>query len=325
VHAHYGSEIGDMPRRPDGFAHGVKVVPAGEGSKDVDTWASVIEWLAVSGANRKDALVAVGGGVVGDLGGFVASTYNRGIDLVQVPTSLLAMVDASIGGKTGIDLGGKNKTGSFYHPKCVIADPCVLTTLGEREYIEGLGEVAKYAVLDQDFMTYIEGVSDYDIADRRMDVLGELVSRCVQMKSGYVQDDPYEQNKNGGRVLLNYGHTYGHAVEAVTGYNEYLHGEAVAIGMQFALLLSKDLNILTDDSLIERQTALLQRLRLPHEIDTSLLDPNTILPEMAKDKKNTEAGNAKVRFVLPKRVGEFAVEQVDAADITQLLISLSRK
>lgn len=323
VHVNYASEIGGTKNQSDGFAYKTRVVPAGEGSKDAETWIEIMQWLAEAGANRKDALVAVGGGVVGDLGGFAASTYNRGVGLVQVPTSLLAMVDASIGGKTGIDLGGKNKTGTFYHPLCVIADPMVLGTLGEREYMEGLGEVAKYAILDQGFMDYVEAISKNDIRSRRTDVTGELVARCVAMKSDFVSKDPYEQNKSGGRVLLNYGHTYGHAIEAATGYSKYLHGEAVAIGMQFALLLSQYLNILTDDTLITRQTELLNQLQLPSTINPDLLSPATILPEMSKDKKNTEAGD-KVRFVLPKRVGEFVVEQVDIDDIIAFMQVLAR-
>lgn len=291
-------------------------MPAGEQNKNLAVAASFIEDLSDQGANRSDTIVALGGGVVGDLGGFVASIYNRGVPLVQVPTTVLAMVDASIGGKTGIDHGGKNKTGSFHQPRLVVADPSVLSTLDTRVYREGFGEVVKYAMLDADFLPKLEAESDNlsEFSTEHISKIGEIIARSVKQKSDVIEKDPLEQ-KPDGRILLNYGHTLAHGLEAAGGYTELFHGEAVAIGMNFAAKLAVELE-LAEPSTAERQQKLLENFSLPTEYD-GIGEIDEIMRHIAKDKKNFYSG--RTRFVLPRGPGDMVVKHVDNSDLSNYL------
>jgi shikimate kinase/3-dehydroquinate synthase len=291
-----------------GIDNKVFTIEAGEANKTLAQASHMVEDLADAKANRKDVVIALGGGVVGDLGGFVASIYNRGVPLVQVPTTLLAMVDSSIGGKTGVDHGGKNKTGSFYQPRLVVADPTVLGTLDPRVYTEGFGEVAKYAILDDTFLPELEAAAESiaEFSPANIDRLGRIIARCVKQKSDVIAADPHEQAPD-GRVLLNYGHTLGHGLEAAGGYDELLHGEAVSIGMNYVAQLAVRLE-LADPSLVDRQTRLLESLKLPisYKGKASL---EGIMDNIAKDKKNTSSGST--RLVLPKAPGQMVVQHMD--------------
>ena len=237
------------------------VVEPGEPSKSVEMAAALWEKMLQLGADRKSVVVAVGGGVVGDLAGFIAATFARGLRFFQVPTSLLAQVDSSVGGKVGIDLPeAKNMVGAFLQPLGVLIDAATLETLDQRQYCSGLGEVVKYGViLDAGFFDYLEA-NVAALASRDRDVLRHVIARCCRLKADVVEQDEFEHS--GLRAILNYGHTFGHAVEALTGYGSVLHGEAVAVGMVCASRLAERLGRV-DASFTARQVKLLAALGLP--------------------------------------------------------------
>lgn len=272
------------------------VVEPGEQTKCIDAANSLWDKLLELGADRKSVIVAVGGGVIGDLAGFVAASFTRGLTFVQVPTTLLAQVDSSVGGKVGINLaGGKNMVGAFWQPAGVLIDTSVLATLPEREYRAGLAEVVKYGViLDVDFFAYLETHVE-SLAARDPQVLEHIVMRSCRLKADMVEADEREQT--GARAVLNYGHTFGHALETVTGYGEYLHGEAVSIGMMCAARLAQRLGRV-DDAFTARQRKLLSALGLPVEMPAT--DPEKLLAAMAHDKK---VEHGQLRFVLPTTMG----------------------
>jgi 3-dehydroquinate synthase len=281
---------------------------AGEEHKSLDTAESCWRELSRHKAQRGDVIVALGGGVVGDLAGFVASTYLRGIRVVQVPTTLLAMVDSAIGGKTGIDLDGKNDVGSFYLPDVVLIDPEVLGTLAPRVFTEGLAEVIKYGLLDEDLLDMLEErIDELDTTEAGLAALTDIIAWCARYKSEVIERDPQETQPD-GRVLLNLGHTLAHGLETATGYSQLLHGEAVAIGMVFALQLSAELGVLEDDRLMGRLVRLLRAVRLP-EAYTGQVDAKAVLEAMSRDKKNDQADTT--RFVLPRSAGSMKVQRVD--------------
>jgi len=272
------------------------VVDAGESSKSVQTAERLWQQLLDANTDRKSVVVAVGGGVIGDLAGFVAATYARGLTFVQVPTTLLAQVDSSVGGKVAVNLpAAKNMVGAFWQPSAVIIDTRVLSSLPHREYVAGWGEVVKYGVIqDADFLAYLEQHVDRILA-RDDETLRHVIARCCRLKAEVVQDDEREQS--GRRAILNYGHTFAHALEAVTGYEQLLHGEAVAIGMLCASRLAESLH-LVDDSFTARQRRLLSALGLP--VDAPRMDPQRLLESMQQDKK---VAHGRLRFVLPVRMG----------------------
>ncbi len=289
-------------------------VPSGETSKSSEQLNAVYDWLAERRAERGDLLVAIGGGVVGDLAGFAAATYLRGIPLVHVPTTLLAQVDSSIGGKTGINHPrGKNLIGAFYPPRLVIADPAVLLSLPARQRAEGWAEVVKLGVaLDLAYFLRIEREVD---ALLRMEpaALTEAIAGSVALKASVVEGDERETD-GGRRHLLNYGHTIGHAIEAVAGYGSWLHGEAVAVGMSTAARLGLRLGI-TPREVVDRQDALLLRFGLPIRADGMLVD--ALLAAALWDKK---VSRGKVRWVLPTRLGEATiVSDVAESDVQAVL------
>ena len=277
----------------------VVCVKAGEVSKSLTEASDLYDELVDFRADRKTAVLAVGGGVVGDLAGFIAATYARGLPFVQIPTTLLAMVDSSVGGKTGVNHPkGKNLIGAFYQPAGVLIDTDTMATLPDREYRSGLAEVIKYGVIqDSDFFSYLEenisGLNERDPA-----VLRQVVSRCCELKAQVVKEDEHETT--GVRAILNYGHTYAHAFEALSGYGALLHGEAVSIGMVCGSRLARSLGRIGDGE-IQRQVELLQAVQLPVEVPEELLTKHDdILSCMLLDKK-TVSGDLK--FVLPDRIG----------------------
>lgn len=278
------------------------VVEPGEATKSVQQADRLWRELLKFGTDRKSAVVAVGGGVVGDLAGFIAATYARGLSFVQIPTTLLAQVDSSVGGKVGVNLpGAKNMVGHFWQPHGVMIDIDALLTLPVRDYRSGLAEVVKYGViLDEPFFEYL--VANVDaINARQTDVLGHIVARCCQLKADVVQAD--EREVTGIRAVLNYGHTFCHALEAVTDYGAFLHGEAVAIGMLCASRLAESLGRI-DQAATRRQHDLLLALGLP--VDVPDLNRQALMDAMQHDKKTV---GGRLRFVLPTRIGH--VELVD--------------
>jgi 3-dehydroquinate synthase len=287
-------------------------VPAGEETKCVAHAERLWNALADVKTDRKSVVIAVGGGVVGDLAGFVAATYARGLSFIQIPTTLLAQVDSSVGGKVGINLPqAKNIVGAFWQPAGVLIDLDVLATLPDREYRAGLAEVVKYGViLDAEFFEYLERHVDGLVA-RRPEILEHIVAQSCRLKARVVEQD--EREETGIRAVLNYGHTFCHAIETVTGYGRYLHGEAVAIGMVCASRLAERLGRI-ERSITERQISLLSRLGLP--IVAGGLDAGQILAAMQHDKK-VERG--RLRFVLPDRIGHVAL----VGDVAPALVEAS--
>ena len=288
------------------------VVPAGEPSKSVaqldQLWQQMIELKT----DRKSVVVALGGGVVGDLAGFLAASFTRGLPFVQIPTSLLAQVDSSVGGKVGINLPqAKNMVGAFWQPRSVIIDPLVLSTLDEANYRAGMAEVIKYGVImDEDFFSFLESSVDQIMA-RDPDTLTKIIAQSCRCKAQVVEED--EQETTGRRAILNYGHTYGHAIEAVFGYGKFLHGEAIAIGMTCAARLARQLGMV-DQDFCDRQTKLFLQIGLPVECPAEKLDQ--LMDAMTRDKK---VSGGKLKLILPARMGH--VELVDAPDREQILTS----
>jgi 3-dehydroquinate synthase len=291
--------------------HDVIVVADGEQHKDWSTLYQIHTRLLELGAERSTTLIAFGGGVIGDLAGFAAATYQRGIPLVQIPTTLLAQVDSAVGGKVAVNHPlGKNMIGAFYQPRAVISDTATLRTLTDREYIAGIAEIIKYgAIRDLALFEWLEGNMDRLVA-RDPDAVTHAVLESCRNKAEVVTADEREV---GERALLNFGHTFGHAIEAATGYGTWLHGEAVAAGMVLAARLSM-LAAGLGGSTAERVAALVRRARLP--ADPPQLGLTTWLEAMAHDKK-TESGG--LRFVLLETLGrasihgEVATEQLAAA------------
>lgn len=274
----------------------VMTVAPGENSKSVEVLERCWDWLVAQSTRRDATLVALGGGVVGDLGGFAAATYQRGISLWQVPTSLLAQVDSSVGGKTAVNLAtGKNLVGAFYQPDLVVIDPQTLSTLPAREYSNGLGEVVKHALLMSpaafDFLEAHVG----DILAKDLDVLAEIVRTNVGFKARVVAEDERERGK---RAILNLGHTTAHALEWVHGFGALGHGEAVGLGLLVALAASESLLGL-DPSVRERTRALLRALGLPTSAPTT--PPEALMTAMARDKKRSAGTQG---FVGLRRIGD---------------------
>ncbi len=271
-------------------------MPSGESNKTLKTVQHVYRWLAAKKAERGHMIVGVGGGVVGDLAGFVASTYLRGLKFGLVPTTLLAMMDASIGGKVAIDLPeGKNLVGSFYQPVFVLSDVKLLRTLPSRELTSGWAEAIKHGlILDSSLLEIFEG-NITEIKTLEPDWATEIIRKSVSVKANVVSQD--EKETMGLRILLNYGHTVGHALEVVTGFGRYLHGEAVSIGMMAAAHISRSMDLLSDDD-VRRQERILRGYGLP--IDFSGIEIETILEAMKSDKKTSDGS---INWVLLDEIG----------------------
>jgi 3-dehydroquinate synthase len=294
VAGHYLETVRESLRQA-GFAPTHVILPAGEATKSAARLGELWEAAVQAKLDRNSFVVALGGGVIGDLAGFAAASYLRGIPFVQVPTSLLAMVDSAVGGKTGINLPqGKNLVGAFHQPALVLADLEVLRTLPPREFSAGMAEVIKYGVIwDDGLFADIEG-NVGAIRGLNMEGLLRLVRRSCQIKAEVVRRD---EREGGVRALLNYGHTLGHAIENVSGYGEHLHGEAISIGMVYASRLSERVCGLPEAD-TDRLVALLQAFDLPVSWRGLAWDP--LFEAMTLDKK---AANALPRFVLAEKLG----------------------
>ncbi|HEX9334215.1 MAG TPA: 3-dehydroquinate synthase [Anaerolineales bacterium] len=288
-----------------GFFPNLLTIPAGEAYKTLDTVQQLWHGFLEHGLDRKSTVIALGGGVIGDLTGFAASTYMRGINWVCVPTTLLSMIDASIGGKTGFDLPeGKNLIGSFYPPKLVLADPQVLETLPEAEFISGLAEIVKHGIISDPEL--------FDLCARGLDCikdeLEQIVKRAMAVKVKIIEEDPYEK---GFRAALNLGHTVGHAVELVSKF-QLRHGEAVAIGMVAEAKLAERLAV-ASKGLSEAISKVLSGLGLPIQIPRELPREEVVRLMRVDKKKNASA----IRFALPAEIGK--VELVDVTDLEMVL------
>jgi 3-dehydroquinate synthase len=304
----YGDKLESIGREYD-----LVIIPDGEDAKTWETVEAVLGQLLEYGLDRKSTIVALGGGTVGDLAGFVASIYMRGINVVQIPTTLLAMVDSSIGGKTAVNHPkGKNLVGSFHQPAKVIIDPVFLESLPIREIRSGLGEVAKYGVISDEAI--LEILEKTPLEELKGDVMVDLIAKCVAIKAVYVQQD--ERDVKGIRAALNYGHTAGHAVENLSKH-KYNHGEGVAIGMNVAGLIGVVLELFKPE-MMKRQQTLLKKIGLP--VNVPELDMTSMVRVMHMDKK-TEGG--KIRFVLPTGLGsEPVLRYIDDETIESALREL---
>lgn len=293
-----------------------EIVPAGETSKSIAVVSKIYDRLIELNADRRTIIIAVGGGVVGDAAGFIAGTFMRGLPFIQVPTTLLADVDSSVGGKTGVNHPqAKNMIGAFYQPIGVLIDTGTLETLPDREYRAGLAEVVKYGViLDADFFQYLEDHIE-QINSRDAETLRHVIAECCRLKAEVVEQDEFEVT--GIRASLNYGHTFGHAFEALAGYGDLLHGEAVAIGMIYASRLAERRGLIPRE-ITERQIALLKALHLPTALPCGISFANSeILGRMRLDKKSV-AG--KLRFILPTRLGAVQVfADIPESDVIAVL------
>lgn len=296
----------------------VDVVEIGDGEtfKTLDTYAAILDALIDKRHNRSTTVIALGGGVVGDVAGFAAATYQRGVGLVQIPTTLLALVDSSVGGKTAVNHpSGKNLIGAFYQPRAVIADVGVLATLPEREFRAGLAEVVKYGIIaDAAFFAWLESHMD-DLLDRDPASLVHAIRRSCEIKARVVADDEREQ---GRRMILNFGHTFGHAIEAVTAYERFLHGEAVAAGMAMAMNLSVRLGR-SDARDEKRVRRLIERSGLVAEaLD---VDVDAMLDAMGMDKKVI---HGRLRLIVCDGIGSVSVTGDVAAHTLRQAITLAR-
>ena len=298
----YYGDICTQSLESAGFETHTHLIPAGEEHKHLQSIQKVYDTALVNHLERSSTLVALGGGVIGDMTGFSAATWLRGVNFVQVPTSLLAIVDASVGGKTGVNHPqGKNLIGAFYQPKLVAIDPNLLKTLPPREFRAGMAEVIKYGVIwDEDLFSKLEHHPQLNTIDNvGSEFLETIVTRSCQAKAEVVSQD---EKESGLRAILNYGHTIGHAVESLTDYKQFVHGEAVAIGMVAAGKIAVEMGLWTAEE-ARRQDALIAKTGLPTEIPANVAIAD-ILTAIQSDKK-VKAG--KVRFILPTAIGKVII------------------
>ncbi|MBN2074476.1 MAG: 3-dehydroquinate synthase [Dehalococcoidales bacterium] len=299
--------------KDSGFDVLVIDIPEGEDQKSLETAGRLYEKLTVFYAERSTPLLALGGGVIGDLTGFIAATYMRGVPLVQIPTTLLSQGDSSIGGKTAVNHGQvKNKIGAFYHPRLTISDISTLGTLNTRELSNGLSEIIKHGlILDADFFAYLENNMD-KIKSLDKNVLENIVARSAEIKAGVVEQDELDL---GLRNILNSGHTVGHAIESVSSLKTW-HGEAVSIGLVVEARISNELGMMKDNEL-QRLEAILEKAGLPTKMPA--LAPDKLLEAMKHDKKVVEG---KVRLALPRKIGEaFITDGVSVSVIEKALVN----
>ena len=292
VNKHYGEKITSKLKN---VGYDVKryVLPAGEETKSFFTLPEVYNELLDFNLTRSDLIITLGGGVIGDLGGFVASTYLRGVSFIQIPTSLLAQVDSSVGGKVAVDLEkGKNLVGSFYHPKSVLIDPLVLRTLDKRFLVDGMAEVIKYGCIkDKELFKYLENIHDYN---ELINNIGIIIHRCCDIKREVVEKD---ERDTGERMLLNFGHTIGHAIEQYYNYSKYTHGEAVAIGM-YEITKISEASGETEAGTSEKIKDILIKYNLPYKLDVDLSE---ISEAISLDKKNL---GKKLNLIFISKIGK---------------------
>ena len=308
----YGEIVRDS-LASSGFDVFVTIVRDNEEAKSLETLATIYDELLEKQFDRSSGIIALGGGVVGDIAGFAAATFMRGIRFAQVPTTLLAQVDSSIGGKTGVNRPrAKNLIGAFHQPAVVWTDIAALQTLPDRQLRSGLAEVIKYAIIADPEFFWMLTKTVASFRSTSHEALVEVVSRCCSIKARIIHEDEKER---GVRSILNYGHTVGHALEALTGYSYYTHGEAIAVGMTAAAKISSEIGT-TDQETVELQENLLQSAGLPTRIDQSI-DPQTVVEQLDSDKKRL-AG--KIRWVLPRTVGEvFLTSDVPSEVVLKVL------
>lgn len=284
------------------------IIEAGEQSKNMQVLSDVLEQLAASGMTRSDVVLTLGGGVVGDLGGFAAASFMRGVAFVQIPTSLLAQIDSSVGGKVAVDLkAGKNLAGAFYQPKAVFIDTELLATLSTRFLHDGLAEAIKYGCIKD--AALFEKIAAYADDDALLADIGSIVAACCAIKARIVEQDEFD---TGLRMLLNFGHTLGHAVEQHFGYSHFTHGEGVAIGM-YQLTARTEAMGLTPQGTAERIRAVLTKYSLPCDAG---VEKSMLLDTMAKDKKKN--GNS-ITLIVLKQLGEGALQKIDWQSVPEYL------
>ena len=308
----YGRKVQLALQRASIAAH-CFIIPAGEPSKSFELAQAIFHWLVERRAERGQAIIAVGGGVVGDLAGFVAATFLRGVPFVQVPTSMAAMVDASIGGKVAVNLPeAKNMVGAFYQPKGVFADVQALATLGKRELAEGWAEAIKHGfILDANLLDVFEEHAEALMAVEP-EISTEVIRRSMAIKAEVVSQD--ERETLGIRILLNYGHTIGHGLESATAYGRFFHGEGVSVGMMGAAYIAREMGMISED-LVARQQGLLERFNLP--IHASGVSPDAVLEAMSMDKKTVGGTN---RFVLLEDAGKAVVRSDVPRDLVEATV-----
>jgi 3-dehydroquinate synthase len=296
----HGGEL-EAALRSDGYRVASYRIAPGEVSKSLEAAAGIYDWLVETGTERRDVVLALGGGVVGDLAGFAAATFLRGIRLVQIPTSLLAQVDSSVGGKVAVNHPrGKNLIGAFYPPSLVIVDSGALSSLPPRELSAALAEVVKMGViLDPQLFELLEREAEA-LLGLEPALVERVVARSIELKAGVVQDDEREA---GLRAILNYGHTIGHGIEAASDYSAYRHGEAVAIGMEGVSRLAEEMGLCPRE-LPERQGNLLRRFGLP--LSYRGIGAGAILEAMSRDKKATRG---RLTWILPERIGKVVIRR----------------
>ncbi|ACD22746.1 3-dehydroquinate synthase [Clostridium botulinum] len=293
VNYHYGDKVKDLLIN-NGYDVKKMVLKPGEETKSFNTLPKIYNEFLDFKLTRSDLIITLGGGVIGDLGGFAASTFLRGIDFIQVPTSLLAQVDSSVGGKVAVDLDrGKNLVGSFYHPKVVLIDPDVLITLKDKFFKDGMAEVIKYGCIKD--LNFFYKLKEFKSKDEVLDNIEDIIYTCCNIKRIVVEND--EKDK-GERMLLNFGHTLGHAIESYYNFNKYTHGEAVGIGMYKIIKMSEEKGITPKGCADEIKDILIQ-YSLPYDIDIENLDE--ILETISLDKKNI---NNVLKIVLLDRIGQ---------------------
>src|SRR5438067_9503456 len=314
VASRYGDEA-IRSLKASGFEPVLITVPAGETAKSLKVVTTCYDRLAEHRLERKSFLIALGGGVVGDLAGFVAATYSRGIDFVQVPTTLLAQVDSSVGGKVGVNLkAGKNLVGAFYQPRFVLCDLETLETLPVREYRAGLAEIIKYGIIhDVELFRRLEQAMP-KLLQREPDTLASVVARCCQIKAGVVGQD---ETESGLRAILNFGHTVGHALEAVSGYGKFLHGEAIAIGQLLAARLSAELLGFPQRD-VERVAGLFEKAGLPTHLQFNPAHREKLFEAMQHDKK---VSDGIVKFVLVNKIGQVSFGQAVPLDLVEKVLA----
>ena len=298
VYSLYGERVISV-LKDFGYQTDCFVFPHGEQSKNLETYGRILEYMSRAGMDRKDCVLALGGGVTGDLAGFAAATYQRGIGFIQMPTTLLAAVDSSVGGKTAVDLKtGKNQVGCFYQPMMVICDTDLLATLPAEQYECGCAEIIKYAVIKDEQL--FNRIFETPVSDQ----LENVIADCVSIKRDYVLEDEFDR---GARMALNFGHTFGHAIEALSGYN-ILHGQAVAAGMAIITRSAYNKNI-CDKTSLDRLMEILEKYGLPAGTDFS---PEKLAEVAISDKK--ASGDA-ITIVVPETIGRYRLEKIKKADL----------
>ena len=290
-------------------------LPAGETTKSLEQLGTIYDFLAERKYDRSSCLFAIGGGVIGDLGGFGAASYLRGIDFYQVPSTLLSMVDSSVGGKTGINISaGKNLVGAFWQPKGVFSSTRFLTTLPDRDFNSGMAEVIKHGMLNDQAL--FEQLETLDVLHAEHPELPAIIRRNCEIKAAVVNADEKEQAASGGRALLNLGHTFGHAIENVAGYGEYMHGEAIGLGLVMAAELSLRLGDISEAD-VKRVAALVDRYALP----VRCVEPMSVKALMDAMRRDKKVQRGTLRFVAMKQIGEaYTVPEVDPHLVREILL-----